>query len=287
MKNIWLFATLFLAMCLPLSVEAEGESGMFVEVQEVSRHALQDNIQVMGLVDALQNIKVSSQYGGRIIHLKTRLGAYVKHNEVIANIRKKEAEALLSSGNFSIKDINILAPLSGYIIETFSFPGEIVAAGQPLLRIISPEGIYITMNIPGEYLSKVKKGTPLTVKEKGEDYRTSIDAVVPVTDPATGTFLATARIRTQHLYPGIVCKVVLCVAEKTALAVPRAAILTQEGGQIVFVISGNRAERRVVETGIRTDTLIEIKKGIMVGEKVVVVGNYELSDGMVVRVKKQ
>ena len=287
MKKIRLLVIFLLALCFPLSAEAGGEPGMPVVVQQISLHALKENIPLMGEVKASRDLKVSSQYDGRIIHLNARLGAYVRQNEVIAGIRTKNAEALFGSENRSIKDITILAPASGYVVETYLFPGEIAVVGQPLLRIISPEHTYITMNIPGEYLSKVKKGTPLTIKEKGQEYPTAIAAVVPVTDPATGTFRAIAPLKTPNFYPGSVCKVALHVAEKTAPAIPRAAILTKEGEHIVFVISAGKAERRVVETGIRTDTLIEIKKGVQIGESVAIMGNYELADGMVVRVEKR
>ncbi len=287
MKKNHLLVIFLLVLCLPLSAKAGGEPGMPVVVQEVSLHSLKENIPVMGEVKASLDLKVSSQYDGRIIYLNTRPGAYVKENDVIASIRTKNAEALLSGGNRSLKDITIVAPASGYVVETYLFPGEIVVAGQPLLRILSPEDAYISMNIPGEYLSKVKKGTPITIIEKGQEYTTAIDAVVPLTDPETGTFRAIAPLKTPNLYPGSVCKVTLHVSEKTAPAIPREAILTKEDEHIVFVISAGKAESRVVETGIRTDTLIEIKKGVKIGESVAIMGNYELTDGMGVRVEKQ
>ncbi|MDA3790424.1 MAG: hypothetical protein PF503_18260, partial [Desulfobacula sp.] len=118
-------------------------------------------------------------------------------------------------------------------------------------------------------------------------YQTKIEAIVPVTDPVTGTFHAIAPLETRDLYPGAVCRITIHVGEKTVPEIPRTAILTQEGKQIVFVISSSKAERRVVKTGIRTDKLIEIKKGVQVGESVAVVGNYELSDGMSVRAEKR
>jgi len=289
MKINSLILVVLMTACIIVSAEAEagGEAGMPVEVQAVTLHTLKENIRALGEVKASQDLKVSSQYSGRITNLNTRIGAYVKQNDVIACIRTKKAEALLSSGNSAIKDIKIFAPISGYVVENYISPGEIAVAGQPLLRIISSESVYIIMNIPGDYLSKVKKGTPLTVKGKGQEYQAAIAAVVPVTDSATGTFRAIAPLKTPNLYPGSVCNVTLHVSEKTAPAIPRAALLTKDGEHIVFVISEGKAEKRVVETGIRTDTMIEIKKGVKIGESVAIMGNYELDDGMVVRVEKR
>jgi multidrug efflux pump subunit AcrA (membrane-fusion protein) len=289
MKINSLILAVLMTACIIVSVEAEagGETGMPVEVQAVTLHTLKENIRALGEVKASQDLKVSSQYSGRITNLNTRIGAYVKQNDVIACIRTKKAEALLSNGNSAIKDIKIFAPISGYVAENYISSGEIAVAGQPLLRIISPERTYIKMSIPGEYLSKVKKGTPLTVKGKGQEYQTAIDAVVPVADAATGTFQAIAPLKARELYPGVVCRVTIHVGRKTVPAISRTAILTREGKQIVFVVSAGKAERRVVKTGIRTDKLIEIEQGVKVGESVAVVGNYELSDGVMVEVKHQ
>lgn len=285
MKMNYLLIMILMTICFLVPGEARGEPGIPVEVLTVTLHTLKENIRAMGEVKALQDIKVSSQYSGRVIHLNTRLGAYIRQNDVIADIRKKEAEALFSSGNRIMKDIKIFSPISGYVVENYIFPGEIAVAGNPLTRIISSKKIYIKINIPGEFLHKVKKGTFLTIMEKGKKYQTKIETIVPVTDPVTGTFHAIAPLETQDLYPGTVCRITIHVSQKTVPAIPREAILTQEGKPIVFVVSKGRAERRIIKTGIRTDELIEIKKGITIGESVAVVGNYELSDRVKVTVK--
>jgi len=285
MKKLGLLFTILLALSLPLLAEAGGDPGMPVEVQKVSLHLLKEDLPAIGVVKATQDIKVSSQYGGRIIQLNVRLGAYVKQNAIIASLRKKEAEALYDSGNRGIKDLNIRAPIAGYVAEIYSFPGEVATVGQPLIRLISAENNYLSLNLSGDFLSRIKQGTPLAISRDGQEYPSVIEAIIPVTDTASGTFSAIASLKTPKLYPGIACQVILHLTEKKALAVPRAAVLTREGEKIVFVIAANKAVRRVVETGIRTDKLIEITKGIKVGETVAILGNYELADGMSVRIE--
>ena len=287
MKQLSLLVLCFLTFCLPLPTEAGSNSGMPVEVQKISLHPLKEDLPTMGEVKARQDIKVSSQYGGRIIHLNARLGAYVKQNAIIVSLRSKEAEALLDNGNRGIKDLNVRAPIAGYVVETYISPGEVATAGQPLIRLISAENSYLSLSLPGDYFPRIKQGLPLTIREKGQEYPGAIEAIIPVTDTANGTFSAIATLNTPDLYPGLACQVILHLTEKTALAVPRAAVLTQEDEKIVYIVAADKAERRVVETGIRTDKLIEITSGVKLGETVAVVGNYELSDGMSVRIESR
>ncbi len=256
--------------------------GLPVSVREVTMHLLRENLPVMGKIIPAHDTKMSSQYAGRIILLKKSLGSYVKRNEVIAEIRKKEAEVLHKT--HPINDLKITSPVSGFISEIYTSPGEIIVAGQPVLRIIATEKPHLSLSVPGEFLKRVKKGLPLTVKKNGKNFESRISRVIPVADPDSGIFQALAPLKERLFYPGEVCPVTLHLSEKTVPAVPRSALLTRDGQQVIFVVIDGKAQKRVVVTGIRTDKLIEIKEGLKIGEQAVTTGNYQLSDGVAVRV---
>lgn len=263
-------------------VEADQNTGLPVSVQEVTMHCLKENLPVMGKVIPSRDTRISSQYAGRVMRLKKSLGAYVKRNEIIAEIRKKEAEALHKL--HPVDDLKIASPVSGYVSEIYTSPGEVIAAGQPVLRIIATENPFISLQVPGEFLARIKKRTPLTIMKSGKHLEAQISSVIPVTDPSSGTFQVLAPLKDSDFYPGEVCQVTLHLSEKTVTAIPRSALLTRDGQQVVFVIIDGKAQKRVVSTGIRTDELIEIKEGLKTGEQAVIVGNYQLSDGVAVRV---
>lgn len=256
--------------------------GLPVSVQEVTMHLLGENLLVMGKVFPSRDTKISSQYAGRIMRLKKSLGSYVKRNETIAEIRKKEAEVLHKTHPLS--DLKIVSPVSGYISEIYTSPGEIIAAGQPVLRIVATENPHISLSVPGEFLHRIKKGLSLSITKNSKVFGSKISRVIPVTDPDSGTFQVLAPLKDSAFYPGEVCPVTLHLREKTVLAIPRSAIITRDGQQIVFVVVDGKAQKRLVVTGIRTDELIEIKEGLKAGEQVVSIGNYQLSDGVAVRV---
>lgn len=70
-----------------------------------------------------------------------------------------------------------------------------------------------------------------------------------------------------------------------ALLVPRdAAVPTDEGGYAVYVVQDGHAVRRSVKVGLENNTEMQVEgEGLKEGAKVVVVGNYELTDGIAVQ----
>ena len=283
--RIFVAVFVFLAVVAPsfaLETPSDQNVGLPVSVREVTMHSLKENLPVMGRVIPAHDTKVSSQYAGRIMLLKKSLGSYVKKNEIIVEIRKKEAEVLHKT--HPINDLGVAAPISGFVSEIYASPGEVIAAGQPVLRIIASEKPHLSVSVPGEFIKRVKEGLPLTVKKNGKNFESRISHIIPVADPASGLFQALAPLKERFFYPGEVCLVTLHLSEKTVLAVPRSALLTRDGQQVIFVVIGGKAQKRVVVTGIRTDKLIEIKEGLKIGEQAVTTGNYQLSDGVAVRV---
>ena len=67
--------------------------------------------------------------------------------------------------------------------------------------------------------------------------------------------------------------------------VPKNAVRTQNGASVLFVVQGDRVERRAVKLGVEDKGQIEIVSGINAGERVVVEGPPTLEDGA--RVKER
>ena len=65
----------------------------------------------------------------------------------------------------------------------------------------------------------------------------------------------------------------------------RRAVRTVDGTAIVFVVKGERAERRAVKTGANDGDLVEVVSGLTAGDRVVTEGAATLADGA--RVKER
>jgi hypothetical protein len=66
--------------------------------------------------------------------------------------------------------------------------------------------------------------------------------------------------------------------------VPKSAVVTDKGEQVVFVAADTTAERRVVRVGFQDDLNAELLEGLRAGEPVVVQGQRSLKHGQRLRI---
>ena len=84
--------------------------------------------------------------------------------------------------------------------------------------------------------------------------------------------------------PGFLARVSFLLDKRpAALVVPAAAIGVGEEGQFVYVVDGDSLVRRAVTLGITTEGLVEIRRGLSAGERVVTSGHTNLRPGIRVR----
>jgi hypothetical protein len=68
------------------------------------------------------------------------------------------------------------------------------------------------------------------------------------------------------------------------LVVPKDAVLPLAAGHMVYLADGNRARRQIIQIGAAVDDGFIVKKGLTVGQKVIVRGNEQLSDGREIQI---
>jgi multidrug efflux pump subunit AcrA (membrane-fusion protein) len=126
-----------------------------------------------------------------------------------------------------------------------------------------------------------------------------IPAAVITTIPTADRQKATVKVRIgfeqpdPRILPEMGIKVSFLEAPPTAgeaararLIVPLAAVRQQEGRSTVFVVDGrDRAERRAVSVGPAHGDEVEVVSGLTAGERVVIDGPADLSDGDRVKIR--
>jgi HlyD family secretion protein len=80
--------------------------------------------------------------------------------------------------------------------------------------------------------------------------------------------------------PGMSAVAHLRVAEATgAVAIPAAAVLRVDGTDVVWVVREGRARRTPVTIGVQGPDLVQIVAGVLPGDRVVVSGADQVSEG--------
>ena len=192
--------------------------------------------------------------------------------------------------NYKLKKLNydysnIRAPIDGVVSERQVKPGQNIGVGDVAFRITDTTELLAHLKIPQAQLSKFQSGQAATVRVASmpdAQFAASILRVSPTIDAQSGTFRATVLVQNENgaLAPGMFGRFSIAYEQHAdALVIPAAALLEDDEQATVYVISGDEAVRRAVETGIEANGQIEILGGLSENEQIVIVGHGGLRDG--------
>jgi multidrug efflux pump subunit AcrA (membrane-fusion protein) len=188
----------------------------------------------------------------------------------------------------------IRSPINGVIAERASYPGEMTAAGTPLLIVIDTSAIIAKAHIPQQdaVLLKVGNSAELTALGIDEPIPAKITVVSPATDANSTTVevWAQATNKKDQLRPGTTARLSISAQKiDNTLTVPLSAIVKQPegaGAGVMVVDASNHAHFQAVQTGIESGNQIQILSGVKAGQRVVTVGAYGLSDNSQVKIEQ-
>src|SRR6202140_110528 len=188
----------------------------------------------------------------------------------------------------------IHSPIDGFVTDRPLYPGEMAAAGIPLITVMDTSSVIAKAHIPQADAAQLKMGDPgtLTVPGIDEPIKGKITVVSPALDPSSTTVEVwlEAKNPKNQLKPGT--SVQLSVTARTvkdALVVPAAAVISAADGSSAVMIAGHdgKAHQKPVKLGIRQDDDVQILEGVSDGDKVVSTGAYGLPDNTKITVEAQ
>jgi len=121
------------------------------------------------------------------------------------------------------------------------------------------------------------------------EFKGNVTTIYPSLEEKTRTLMVEALVPNpeESLKAGLFAKVILHTgAAKETVVIPITALLYEEARIKVFVEDGGRAKERPVVVGGKYGELMEIAEGLKEGEKVVVAGQQNLSEGVKVHVAR-
>lgn len=192
------------------------------------------------------------------------------------------AEASLSETLARLAQASVRAPVSGLIAQRTVVPGQIVAAGSPLFRLVRDGRLELNAEVPESELAAVRAGQPavISTSEVGQAAG-RVRIVTPQVDAKTRVGLARVALLDRGAFrPGMFAKVVINVGAQQAVLAPQSAILYRDNRPGLFVIDAQGvAHFRAVVVGVRSGDLVEVRQGLQAGERVAVQGAGFLSEG--------
>lgn len=174
------------------------------------------------------------------------------------------------------------APATGEIAEKMVVNGQSVRAGDNLFLIADRSVLWVNVAVFEMDAQAIRVGTAveLTIDAlPGRRYAGRVTFLHPSVDEKTRTLTARVEVRNGDglLRPGMYATAFAAPAGTAVLSVPLDAVLPTGVRELVFVNRGDgRFVPRAVVTGVRGDSLVEIVRGLKVGDEVVASATYLL-----------
>ena len=187
----------------------------------------------------------------------------------------------------------VTAPFSGVVLNVAVAQGDRIAAAAPILTLARAGQLRAQLGIDPQDVWKVAAGMPVTVRPvfgAAPPLHARVAAVHGVINPRTrlvDVVVALDGPEAGRLLPGMHVAGRITIASRRGWAVPRSAVLRDSRGAYLFQVDHGRAHQVYVTTGIENDRLVEVSGHFDTSLPVVVLGNYELKNGMAVRVGGQ
>lgn len=197
--------------------------------------------------------------------------------------RLNRAERALSLSANNLAYATLRADAAGVVTLTSVEAGQVVAPGQPAVRVARLDSREAVVAIPEALIDRARRSRAAVSlwSEPGKSYAAALRELSPTADPATRTYQARFTIKDApaDLEFGLTASVTLSEDEaERAARLPLSALYNDGSGPSVFVVNpadGSLALRKVEVQAYGTRDVV-IRAGLSDGETVVTLGVQKL-----------
>lgn len=204
--------------------------------------------------------KVTPRFPGIVMEATKKLGESVQKGQLLAVVES----------NQSLTKYEILAPISGIIIDRDIAVGGAVAPEASIYTIADLSSLWIELKVHPEDLSAVEVGKKIMVKDEtsGMEGTAEITYISPFGSQATQTLRAIATLPNPDgkWRTGLFVDASLVIEEREVpVAVKTEALQTFRDWDVVFMRDGDTYEIALLELGERDGDWIEVISGLAPG----------------------
>ena len=233
-----------------------------------------------------------NQYDIARTHLE-KLLAIGKQDEIkAAEGQRDSAKGKYLGAQAQLGYSEIHSPINGVVTDRPLYPGEMAAAGTPLLTVMDISSVIAKAHIPQNEAAALKVGDNGTMTIPGMDkpIEGKVTIVSPALDPNSTTVEVwfEAKNPKHELRPGTSVQLALTARTiKDALVVPASSVLTGPDGSASVMVAGSDglAHQQAVKLGIRNGDDVQILEGLKEGDRVVSSGAYGLPDKTKIKIE--
>jgi len=215
-------------------------------------------------------------------------GAALALKAAEANLAGAQAAAGMAERSF--RESNVRMPYTGRLSAKHVEVGQVIPPGTPVCEIVQLNPIRLSIGVPEEEIVRIRTGQEVSVKTVGWKDRSfigKIKAVGLAADLAARLFPVEIHIpnKNRELIPGMAATTsIILRTHKNALIIPRDAVDFDGEKAFVYVIKGDKAEKRYIKRGVSNDAEVTVESGLVVKETIVIVGQHSLKPGQKIKI---
>ena len=213
----------------------------------------------------------------------TARGEGLRRRLLTAGLSAADVGRLLAK-NEMLSTVPVRAPIDGVVVNFDKVLGQAVAAHEALFEVHDPSALPIHGFVPERELGRVSPGRPVRIRLIADPAFVGTGRVarsgrtVGADTRSLAVWVELDGVPTGSLLHNQLASVTVVLGTRSpAVAVPRAAVVTDGSAAFVFVQRPDGAfDRRVIETGPADDRFVTITRGLAAGEPVAVNGAADL-----------
>jgi RND family efflux transporter MFP subunit len=208
-----------------------------------------------------------------------------------AEAQVKSATAQVSMAQDLVGFTVLTAERAGAVVARGAEPGEVVQAGQMVVRIANDGGVDAVFEVPPQIIRIAARNRPITVALTDDPQVTAtgrVREVAPQADPVTGTF--TVRVGLESAPAGMLLGSIVSgrvtVEGAPLIVVPSSALATSAGGPALWVVdpATSTVALRPIRIARHEPDSVVVAEGLAPGDTVVTAGVQTLRAGQEVRI---
>ena len=284
----------------PLAQLDTRELGLVLQRSEAAAEAAKANV---AQAEVAQN-RAEREYD-RFLKLK-EAGLVTQQNLDDTGTEKEAAAARVSAAKAQLRaaqgelhqmqtrlaKATIRSPLDGVVSQRNMNVGDLTG-DRALFHIVDNRLLDLTVTVPSGETGSVRVGQPLTFSTDsipGKIFTGKVAFINPAISEADRSVKIVAEVKNEPetLKAGLFVKGKIITGSRTGvLQVPRTGLSTWDVAKQqaeVFVINGDKAQRKTITTGALSGEQVEVSSGLAAGELVVTRGGFNLKDGNTVKI---
>lgn len=203
------------------------------------------------------------------------------------------AKAQLEQTRIMLNDAIVRAPISGIVSKRWVQPGEKVGFDAMMIGIVDLAQLEVSAQASVADIAKITPEMPARVQVEGlpdRSFAGKVERISPSTETGTRAINVYVSLANKDslLKAGMFARVRLAMeSERDAAALPVSAVRGDGAQTFVWIVAGNRLERRPVTIGTRDDRahLVEVLSGVQPSEDVLATKFDNLQHGQAARIK--